>query len=166
MVKGASPALYLPSPLLTLPDWRSAALAGRSLFEAVRSDRHRVRAFHPTFRESCFCPMANIKSQIKRNRQNEVRAARNKAAKSELKTRIKAVIECRRHGRGSRRSLPRGPEADRHGRHQGPAASQYRRPPQVAGWPRSWSARRSVGRFTRAPEAEASDARRLTTDSG
>jgi small subunit ribosomal protein S20 len=35
--------------------------------------------------------MANIKSQIKRNRQNEVRAARNKAVKSELKTRIKAV---------------------------------------------------------------------------
>ena len=35
--------------------------------------------------------MANIKSQIKRNRQNVVRAARNKAAKSELKTRIKAV---------------------------------------------------------------------------
>ena len=35
--------------------------------------------------------MANIKSQIKRNRQNEVRAARNKSARSELKTRIKAV---------------------------------------------------------------------------
>jgi len=35
--------------------------------------------------------MANIKSQIKRNRQNEVRAARNKATRSELKTRIKAV---------------------------------------------------------------------------
>jgi small subunit ribosomal protein S20 len=35
--------------------------------------------------------MANIKSQIKRNRQNEGRAARNKAVKSELKTRIKAV---------------------------------------------------------------------------
>jgi small subunit ribosomal protein S20 len=35
--------------------------------------------------------MANIKSQIKRNRQNEVRAARNKSVKSELKTRIKAV---------------------------------------------------------------------------
>jgi small subunit ribosomal protein S20 len=35
--------------------------------------------------------MANIKSQIKRNRQNETRAARNKATKSELKTRIKAV---------------------------------------------------------------------------
>jgi small subunit ribosomal protein S20 len=35
--------------------------------------------------------MANIKSQIKRNRQNAVRAARNKAVKSELKTRAKAV---------------------------------------------------------------------------
>ena len=35
--------------------------------------------------------MANIKSQIKRNRQNEDRAARNKSVKSELKTRIKAV---------------------------------------------------------------------------
>lgn len=33
--------------------------------------------------------MANIKSQIKRNRQNKVRAARNKAVRSELKTRIK-----------------------------------------------------------------------------
>jgi small subunit ribosomal protein S20 len=35
--------------------------------------------------------MANIKSQIKRNRQNAVRAARNKAVRSELKTRVKAV---------------------------------------------------------------------------
>lgn len=35
--------------------------------------------------------MANIKSQKKRNRQNEVRAARNKTFKSELKTRVKAV---------------------------------------------------------------------------
>lgn len=33
--------------------------------------------------------MANIKSQIKRNRQNEGRRLRNKAVKSELKTRIK-----------------------------------------------------------------------------
>ncbi len=33
--------------------------------------------------------MANIKSQIKRNRQNEKRAARNKAVRSELKTRTK-----------------------------------------------------------------------------
>ncbi|MGQ0848597.1 MAG: 30S ribosomal protein S20 [Actinomycetota bacterium] len=35
--------------------------------------------------------MANIKSQIKRNRQNVVRQARNKATKSELRTRVKAV---------------------------------------------------------------------------
>ena len=35
--------------------------------------------------------MANIKSQIKRNRQNAVRQARNKATKSELRTRVKAV---------------------------------------------------------------------------
>ncbi|MGH8990469.1 MAG: 30S ribosomal protein S20 [Acidimicrobiia bacterium] len=33
--------------------------------------------------------MANIKSQIKRNRQNEKRHERNKAVRSELKTRIK-----------------------------------------------------------------------------
>jgi small subunit ribosomal protein S20 len=35
--------------------------------------------------------MANIKSQIKRNRQNAVRHERNKAAKSALKTQIKRV---------------------------------------------------------------------------
>ena len=33
--------------------------------------------------------MANIKSQKKRNRQNEVRRTRNQAVRSELKTRIK-----------------------------------------------------------------------------
>ncbi len=33
--------------------------------------------------------MANIKSQIKRNRQNEKARLRNKAVRSELKTRIK-----------------------------------------------------------------------------
>ena len=36
--------------------------------------------------------MANIKSQIKRNRQNEKRRVRNKAVKSELKTRIKSAL--------------------------------------------------------------------------
>jgi small subunit ribosomal protein S20 len=35
--------------------------------------------------------MANIKSQIKRNRQNEVRHERNKAARSALKTSAKKV---------------------------------------------------------------------------
>ncbi|HVR79917.1 MAG TPA: 30S ribosomal protein S20 [Acidimicrobiia bacterium] len=35
--------------------------------------------------------MANIKSQIKRNRQNEVRRARNKSVNSALKTSVKKV---------------------------------------------------------------------------
>lgn len=36
--------------------------------------------------------MANITSQIKRNRQNKVRHDRNKAQRSELKTRAKSVV--------------------------------------------------------------------------
>ncbi len=37
--------------------------------------------------------MANIKSQIKRNRQNQVRHDRNKAVRSELKTRVRGAVE-------------------------------------------------------------------------
>jgi len=36
--------------------------------------------------------MANIKSQIKRNRTNEARRLRNKAARSEIKTRVKVAL--------------------------------------------------------------------------
>ena len=36
--------------------------------------------------------MANIKSQIKRNRQNESRRLRNKGVRSEVKTRVKAAV--------------------------------------------------------------------------
>ena len=36
--------------------------------------------------------MANIKSQIKRNKQNEVARERNKAVKSELRTRVKTAV--------------------------------------------------------------------------
>ena len=36
--------------------------------------------------------MANIKSQIKRNKTNEKRRLRNKAARSEIKTRVKVAI--------------------------------------------------------------------------
>ena len=36
--------------------------------------------------------MANIKSQIKRNRTNEKARLRNKAAKSEVKTRLKKAV--------------------------------------------------------------------------
>jgi small subunit ribosomal protein S20 len=37
--------------------------------------------------------MANIKGQVKRNRQNETRRLRNKAVRSELKTRVKLAGE-------------------------------------------------------------------------
>jgi small subunit ribosomal protein S20 len=36
--------------------------------------------------------MANIKSQIKRNRTNEARRQRNKAVRSEIKTRVKVAL--------------------------------------------------------------------------
>ncbi len=42
--------------------------------------------------------MANIKSQIKRNRQNEVRRVRNRAVRTELKTRIKNAVEAAETG--------------------------------------------------------------------
>jgi small subunit ribosomal protein S20 len=37
--------------------------------------------------------MANIKSQKKRNRQNETRRLRNKSVRSELKTRVKGALD-------------------------------------------------------------------------
>ncbi len=36
--------------------------------------------------------MANIKSQIKRNKTNEKRRLRNKAARAEIKTRVKVAV--------------------------------------------------------------------------
>lgn len=42
--------------------------------------------------------MANIKSQIKRNRQNEARRLRNKAVRSELKTRTKRAVSAADEG--------------------------------------------------------------------
>ncbi len=42
--------------------------------------------------------MANIKSQIKRNRQNETRRVRNKAVRSELRTRTKAAVSAAEAG--------------------------------------------------------------------
>ncbi len=42
--------------------------------------------------------MANIKSQMKRNRTNEVARMRNKAAKSEIKTRIKTAVASATYG--------------------------------------------------------------------
>ncbi len=42
--------------------------------------------------------MANIKSQIKRNRQNEKARQRNKTVRSEIKTRTKSAVEAARAG--------------------------------------------------------------------
>jgi small subunit ribosomal protein S20 len=42
--------------------------------------------------------MANIKSQIKRNRQTIIRHGRNQAVRSELKTRIKKTLEAAENG--------------------------------------------------------------------
>jgi small subunit ribosomal protein S20 len=42
--------------------------------------------------------VANIKSQIKRNKQNEARRVRNKAVRSELKTRTKAAVAAASQG--------------------------------------------------------------------
>ena len=46
--------------------------------------------------------MANIKSQIKRNRQNERQHARNKAVRSELKTRAKQTLVAAEAGDAAR----------------------------------------------------------------
>jgi small subunit ribosomal protein S20 len=42
--------------------------------------------------------VANIKSQIKRNRQNEKRRVRNKAVRSELRTRTKVAVTAAEQG--------------------------------------------------------------------
>jgi len=42
--------------------------------------------------------MANIRSQIKRNRQNETRRRRNQAVRSELKTRAKTAMAAAESG--------------------------------------------------------------------
>jgi small subunit ribosomal protein S20 len=42
--------------------------------------------------------VANIASQIKRNRQNEKRRVRNKAVRSEVKTRVKKAIDATQTG--------------------------------------------------------------------
>ena len=44
--------------------------------------------------------MAHTKSQEKRNRQNKVRAARNKSIRSEVKTRVKNAGAAAEEGRG------------------------------------------------------------------
>jgi small subunit ribosomal protein S20 len=45
--------------------------------------------------------VANIKSQMKRNRQNERRRLRNKAVRSEVKTRIRHAVAAAESGDGA-----------------------------------------------------------------
>ncbi|HAS13355.1 MAG TPA: 30S ribosomal protein S20 [Acidimicrobiaceae bacterium] len=49
--------------------------------------------------------MANIKSQIKRNRQNEKARQRNKTVRSELQTRTKKVLTAAQNGEETAESL-------------------------------------------------------------
>jgi small subunit ribosomal protein S20 len=51
--------------------------------------------------------VANIKSQIKRNRQNEKRRLRNKAVRSELRTRSKRAVDAAEHGADDVETLAR-----------------------------------------------------------
>ena len=45
--------------------------------------------------------MANIRSQIKRNRQTEVRRRRNRSTRSELRTRIQNAVDAAEAGDGT-----------------------------------------------------------------
>ena len=67
-----------------------AAAPGRA--RTTSSMRPAPAASTPANPRSEVATVANIKSQIKRNRQNLVARARNKAVRSELKTREKAVM--------------------------------------------------------------------------
>ena len=49
--------------------------------------------------------MANIKSQIKRNRQNEKRRTRNKAIRSEVNSRVKSTLESAESGQSDEEAL-------------------------------------------------------------
>jgi small subunit ribosomal protein S20 len=52
--------------------------------------------------------VANIKGQIKRNRQNERRRQRNLGVRTELKTRVKAATVAAEDGAGDAEELLRG----------------------------------------------------------
>ena len=49
--------------------------------------------------------MANIKSQIKRNRQNEKRRARNKSIRSEVNSRVKSTLKSAESGHSDEEAL-------------------------------------------------------------
>ena len=57
--------------------------------------------------------MANIKSQIKRNRQTEVRRRRNRSTRSELRTRIKNAVDAAEAGDGTNETTAAMQKLDR-----------------------------------------------------
>jgi small subunit ribosomal protein S20 len=59
----------------------------------VRGGHRRLRGTLTQHTQDEGCRVANIKSQIKRNRQNEKRRMRNKSVKSSLKTAIRKFHE-------------------------------------------------------------------------
>ena len=81
--------------------------------------------------------VANIKSQIKRNRRTRSARDRNKAVRSELKTRTKRPSTAADAGADERRrALPLGHEAHRQGRGQGRASTRTRPPAASRAWSR------------------------------
>ncbi len=70
----------------------------------------------PPFENRGFLHVANIKSQIKRNRQNEKRRLRNKSVRAELRTRTKSAVTAAEVGaEDSVGAAAPGREADRQG---------------------------------------------------
>jgi small subunit ribosomal protein S20 len=70
----------------TAASWRASSPAR---IEATGNPSYQTEASYP----GRGCRVANIKSQIKRNRQNEKRRLRNKSVKSSLKTAIRKFHE-------------------------------------------------------------------------
>ena len=112
----------------------------RHLRRTVRHPRERPCALErrtPTSETSRDAPMANIKSQIKRNRQNEARHERNKAVRSKLKTftsRFRTAARPR-----VTRTRPRPPSPTPRGRSTRPprrvSSTGTRRPTASRAWP-------------------------------
>ena len=80
--------------------------------------------------------MANIKSQIKRNRQNEVRRVRNRAVRTELKTRVKNALQAAEAGEDAPEaaySTARLPPAARRGSRSGSTPPRTEHPAGYSG---------------------------------
>jgi small subunit ribosomal protein S20 len=100
-----------PLPPLQLVRWHPRSLAAGPGCPSANDRRYHVR-----FRASCRARtttfaitevphVANIKSQIKRNRQNEKARQRNKQVRSEIQTRTKKVLGAAAGGEETAESL-------------------------------------------------------------